>query len=70
MVEQGTESIGWNGAGNDFVLGGSFLVWWHREKNFAHAVPFAVPAAVQLLFNFGVLLTQKLAARTAAAAAP
>jgi CRP-like cAMP-binding protein len=45
------------------------VILWTIASDTLRDLFFTVPAAVRLLFNFGVLLTQKLAARTPAAAA-
>jgi CRP-like cAMP-binding protein len=45
------------------------VILWTIAPDTLRGLFFTVPAAVQLLFNFGVLLTQKLAAKTPAVAA-
>jgi CRP-like cAMP-binding protein len=44
------------------------VILWTIPPDTLRDLFFTVPAAVQLLFNFGVLLTQKLAVKTPAAA--
>ena len=45
------------------------VILWTIPPDSLRDLFFASPAAVQLLFNFGVLLAQKLATKTTAAAA-
>ncbi len=45
------------------------VILWTISPDTLRNLFFTVPAAVQLLFNFGVLLTQELAAKTPAVAA-
>ena len=45
------------------------VILWTIPPDTLRDLFFTVPAAVQLLFNFGVLLTQKLAAKAPAVAA-
>ena len=44
------------------------VILWTIPPDTLRELFFTVPAAVQLLFNFGILLAQKLAAKTPAAA--
>jgi CRP-like cAMP-binding protein len=44
------------------------VILWTIPPDTLRGLFFTVPAAVQLLFNFGVLLAQKLATKTSAAA--
>jgi CRP-like cAMP-binding protein len=46
------------------------VILWTIPPDSLRDLFFASPHAVQLLFNFGVLLAQKLATKTTAAAAP
>ena len=45
------------------------VILWTIAPDTLRELFFTVPAAVQLLFNFGILLTQKLAAKAAPVAA-
>ncbi|HEX4631126.1 MAG TPA: cyclic nucleotide-binding domain-containing protein [Chthoniobacterales bacterium] len=46
------------------------VILWTIPPDTLRDLFFTVPAAVQLLFNFGILLTQKLAAKAPAVATP
>lgn len=46
------------------------VILWTISPDTLRDLFFTVPAAVQLLFNFGILLTQKLAAKAPAVATP
>jgi CRP-like cAMP-binding protein len=46
------------------------VILWTIPPDTLRDLFFASPGAVQLLFNFGVLLAQKLSARSAAPAVP